>query len=64
MKRPVLNEIPLEGGTVFFRPGLFITMSVGQWDGLLEAAYDTGATLLELDDDENPVKAYRRKKES
>ena len=37
-------------------------MSIGQWDGLLEAAYDAGAVLLELDDNENPIKAYRRKK--
>jgi hypothetical protein len=28
---------------------------------LLEAAYAAGAVLLELDDDEMPIKAYRRK---
>lgn len=60
MKRPVLNEITLDGGTILKR-GLIVTMSVGQWDGLLAAAYDRGATLLELDDDEMPIKAYRRK---
>ena len=59
MKRPVLNEIPLNGGTILKR-GVIVTMSIGQWDGILAAAYDRGATLLELDD-ETPVKGYRRK---
>jgi hypothetical protein len=35
-------------------------MSRGQWDTLLQAAYDVGFVLVELDDDERPVKAYRR----
>jgi hypothetical protein len=60
MKRPVLNQIPLDGGTILKR-GVIITMSIGQWDGLLAAAYDRGNVLLELDDDETPIKAYRRK---
>lgn len=59
MKRPILNEIPLEGG--IFESGLIVTMSPGQWDRLLAAAYDRGATLLELNDNEIPVRAYRRK---
>jgi hypothetical protein len=62
MKRPVLNETPLGG--IILKPGLFVTMSIGQWDDLLAAAYDTGATLLELDDDEMPIKAYQRKTET
>jgi hypothetical protein len=37
-----------------------VTMSVGQWDMLLQGAYGRGWTLLELDDDEMPVAAYRR----
>jgi hypothetical protein len=57
--RPILNEIPLAGGRIL-NPGVVITMRAGQWDNLLAAAYDTGATLLELDDDETPIKAYRR----
>ena len=61
IRRPtVLNEIPLEG--VFSSPQVIVTMSTGQWDKLLEAAYDSGAILLELDDSETPLKAYRRKK--
>jgi hypothetical protein len=35
-------------------------MSEGQWDTILAAAYAAGWTLLELDDDEQPVRAYRR----
>lgn len=63
MARPELTEIPLDaaldslfGGT----PGGNMTMSIGQWDALLQEAYSTGWTLIELDDDEIPVKAYRR----
>jgi hypothetical protein len=59
MKRPVLNEIQVEGGIL--KPGLIVTMSIGQWDKLLAAAYDNGATLLELDENETPIRAYRRK---
>jgi hypothetical protein len=59
MKRPVLNEIPLNGGTIIKR-GVIVTMSVGQWDGVLEAAYDRGHILLELDDNEIPVRVYQR----
>jgi hypothetical protein len=58
IKRPELNEIHLH--EVLDKPTLLVTMSAGQWDELLQAAYDTGATLLELDDMEIPAKAYRR----
>lgn len=62
IRRPtVLNEIPLDGGLIK-KPAVIVTMSRGQWDKLLSAAYDSGATLLELDDNEIPVRAYRRKK--
>jgi len=60
MKRPVLNEIPIDGATIL-KPGLTVTISIGQWDKLLKAAYDGGATLLELNDNETPVRAFRRK---
>ena len=39
---------------------LIITMSIGQWDAALRAAYAQGWILLELDDDERPVAAYRK----
>jgi hypothetical protein len=43
------------------RPGtVTLTMSEGQWDTLLQAGYDLGFVLLELDDNENPVGAYQR----
>ena len=58
MKRPPLHEIPLS--EVRLLPGtLMFTMSIGQWDALLQAGYDQGATLLELNADEIPVAAYR-----
>jgi hypothetical protein len=43
------------------RPGYcYLTMSVGQWDTMLHAGYDSGWILLELDDDERILRAYRR----
>lgn len=57
-----LNEVPIGG--IMLKPHLIITMSIDQWDGLLAAAYDAGAVLLELDDDEIPIKAYRRKSDA
>jgi hypothetical protein len=58
--RPVLNQIPLSAAWPP-RPGIVTaTMSAGQWDGLLAAIYDGGGVLLELDDDEHPVRAFRR----
>jgi hypothetical protein len=63
MKRPELNEICLQEAIkrTFYAPTITITMSQGQWDGLLAASYDIGAVLLELDDHEVPVRAYQRK---
>jgi hypothetical protein len=37
-----------------------MTMSDGQWDPLLSAAYEQGWILLELDEKEQPVRAYRK----
>jgi hypothetical protein len=60
MKRPKLNKIPLSDARP--EPGVVtLTMSVGQWDLLLEVGYNRGFTLLELDDNEIPVAAYRKK---
>ena len=58
MKRPTLNPIPLDAVT-FERGTVTLTMSTGQWDALLAEAYRRGHTLLELDDQERPVAAYR-----
>lgn len=61
MTRPKLRAVPLraaiDGLTKAGR--LTVTMSVGQWDMLLASAYEVGALLLELDDDELPVAAYQ-----
>lgn len=58
MTRPQLSEVSL-ADVLPFRPGFAtVTMSIGQWDTLLAAAYGSGWILLELDDDERPVKAY------
>ena len=64
MKRPELNEIPLReamAGILGGGGGLIITMSVGQWDALLDEGYNRGALLLEIDQNEQPVKAYQRR---
>lgn len=51
---PLADVLPL-------RPGqLVMTMSEGQWDVMLSAAYANGFILLELDDNEVPVRAYRK----
>lgn len=59
MSRPTLHPIPLTNVT--FEPGsVTFTMSVGQWDALLAEAYRRGHTLLELDENERPIGAYRQ----
>ncbi len=60
MKRPHLDKI--DESFVAFEPGtVSYTMSVGQWNELLNAAYQQGDTLIELDENEVPVAAYRKK---
>jgi hypothetical protein len=57
--RPILRAIPLADG--WLKAGeVTITMSVGQWDPTLANAYEAGFILLELDDDERPVRAYQK----
>jgi len=63
MNRPALRTVPLcEVLPIGLRPGeALITMTTGQpWDLLLDAAYRDGWTVLELDHDEQPVRAYRK----
>ena len=64
MRRPQLNRIPLEAALGILcnavKGQCIITMSAGQWDMLLEAAYQQGWTLLELDRKERPIAAYKR----
>ncbi len=64
MKRPELNEIPLHSAIAKLLDGgggLAITMSPGQWDALLDEGYNRNALLLEIDQNEQPVKAYQRR---
>ena len=66
MHRPELSQIPLEAAMLNLTEGspgqLMVTMSIGQWDYFLQAAYEEDCILLELDDAERPVRAYRRPK--
>ncbi|MBN2299463.1 MAG: hypothetical protein JXM72_12755 [Deltaproteobacteria bacterium] len=56
-----LNEISVDN--IFDGPAIIITMSTGQWDALLESAYDSGYILLELNEDQVPVKAYQKQRD-
>ena len=63
MQKPDLNEISIVDAfyAMSITSGqLIVTMSPGQWDALLQAAYNDGAVLLELDEQENPRRAYRK----
>ena len=64
LKRPELNPIDLKKAIFnITEPGFHITMSIGQWDNFLDEAYHRqDATLIELDDNEYPVAAYRFEK--
>jgi hypothetical protein len=58
-RRPKLTELPLRDVWPP-RPGLaYMTLSPGQWDATLQATYDLGYVLVEVDSRERPVKAYR-----
>ena len=58
-RRPKLAEVPLASvGPP--RPGLvYVTLSPGQWDSDLHAAYEMGFALIEVDEQERPRRAYR-----
>lgn len=59
MNRPTLHAIPFPDP---FPPrgALIVTMSRGQWDTILKVAYEEGAILLELDEQEQPVACYQK----
>lgn len=63
MKRPTdLHVVPLaEVLPIGALPGvLYVTLGIGQWDALLAVAYADGYVLLEMDEKDEPVRAYRR----
>ena len=60
-RRPKLNKIPVPQFP--FGPGIFVTVSPGQWDSIHAAAYSSGHTLLEIDEINSAeviVAAYRK----
>jgi hypothetical protein len=59
-RRPALNEVPLAAVWPPLPGVCYVTLSPGQWDGLLSEAYGLGWVLLEVDDDERLARAYRR----
>ncbi len=63
LKRPVLTPINIQEAfkNIIKESNFTITMSDGQWDNFLEEAYfRQGATLLELDENEIPIAAYKK----
>ena len=61
MRRPALRPIPLADVLPLgSRPVAVITLAVGQWDSTLAASYEGGFVLLELDDEQQPLAAYKK----
>jgi hypothetical protein len=61
--RPDLDAVPLADiwPPSRRRASGYVTMSVGQpWDDVLAEAYAIGWVVLELDDNERPIRAYRK----
>ena len=62
--RPELRHVPLDEVFLMGRAGvpvIVVTISIGQPMGIFhQVGYDEGAYLVELDDDEQPVRAYHR----
>lgn len=57
MKAPKLHMIPLPKIEPY---GRYMTVSRGQWDALIAAAYERGFILIEMDDNERPKRAYQK----
>jgi hypothetical protein len=60
LARPRLREVPLEDVLPVRRGLAYVTLLADQWDGTLASAYSAGWVLLQLGDDEKPVKAHQR----
>jgi hypothetical protein len=58
--RPKLNEIPLVDTFPLSRGSCSITIDIGGWDNLIEAAYNNGFFLIEMDENENPVRVFHK----
>lgn len=59
-QRHRLREIDLASVWPPRRGVCYITFTSNQWDALLSAAYATGFVLIEMNDAEQPVRAYQR----
>lgn len=55
--RPALHEVPVPAGPQ--RGRVYLTINEGAWDALIKAGYESGFTLIEMDEDERPVRAFR-----
>lgn len=64
MKRRDLVEVPIDSVLPFKPSTVYITMSPGQWDGLLVACYEEGQILLEVEETEGGeiqvLRAFKR----
>lgn len=63
MERPKLNEVPLSQTP--FCLGIpdseTLLIGPGEWSEELQAAYAAGQILIQFDENETPVTAYRKK---
>jgi hypothetical protein len=59
--RSPLDEVPLASVWPPIAGECYATMSPDQWDDMLAAVYASGWILVEVNDDEKPVRAFRRK---
>jgi hypothetical protein len=55
-----LRRVPLHEALARQHGTRFITMAEDQWDATLAEAYRAGWVLLEVDERERPVAAYRK----
>lgn len=61
MKRPALNETPLDRARATKdSPSVNILIGPGEWDEWIQTSYDAGHTLIEFDESEKPVRAFRK----
>ena len=58
MRRPKLNEIPLEGAR---SGGLSILIGPEEWNEEIQVAYNSGLTLIEFGSSELAVRAFRKR---
>jgi hypothetical protein len=60
MIRPLLNEVSLDKVMAIKGPHVTVNVDQGEWDWVRQSFYDQGLIIVELDEDETPVKAYQK----